>query len=51
MIYATEDIVKSLKAARRAKRLTQRDLSALTGLPQSHISKIEGGVQISACRA
>lgn len=30
-----------LKAARQAKGLSQRELSALAGVPQSHISKIE----------
>jgi transcriptional regulator with XRE-family HTH domain len=43
MTYATEDLVKALKAARKAKGLNQRELGALAGLPQSHISKIETG--------
>ena len=43
MSYATEDIIKTLKQAREAKGLSQRGLSARTGVPQSHISKIERG--------
>lgn len=47
MTYAIEDILRALKEAREAKGLSQRDLSARTGLPQSHISKIEvGGTDI-----
>lgn len=41
MAYATEDIAQSLKKARENKGLSQRDLSTLSGVPQSHISKIE----------
>jgi len=37
------ELIKALKAARQAQGLTQRDLSARAGLPQSHISKIESG--------
>lgn len=40
--YATEHISAALKAAREAKGLTQRALSKLSGVPQAHISKIEG---------
>lgn len=36
-------IVEALKAARIKKGLTQRALSIKTGVPQSHISKIENG--------
>ena len=43
MAYGTEDIIKALKDARIAKGLSQRALSARTGVPQSHISKIENG--------
>jgi len=43
MHYAIQDIITALKGARKAKGLSQRDLSALTGVPQSHISKIENG--------
>ena len=43
MSYVTEDIIKALKQAREAKGLSQRALSARTGVPQSHISKIESG--------
>ncbi len=34
---------KSLQQARRARVMTQAELGALVGLPQSHISKIERG--------
>ena len=43
MSYATEYIASTLKAAREARGLSQRDLSAKAGVPQSHISKIENG--------
>ena len=43
MIYATQDIIDALKVARAAKGLSQRALSKRTGIPQSHISKIESG--------
>lgn len=43
MSYATEDIIEALKNARETKGLSQRALSARTGVPQSHISKIENG--------
>jgi len=43
MAYATEHIAERLRAAREGKGLSQRDLSARSGIPQSHISKIESG--------
>lgn len=43
MPYANEEIIDALKRAREAKGLSQRALSARTGVPQSHISKIEAG--------
>ena len=43
MTYATEHIVRTLRNARDARRLSQRALSAKAGMPQSHISKIENG--------
>ena len=43
MAYSTEQIANELKAARMAKSLSQRALSKLVGVPQSHISKIEKG--------
>ena len=47
MNYATQDITDALKSARTAMGLSQRALSRRTGVPQSHISKIEsGGVDI-----
>jgi transcriptional regulator with XRE-family HTH domain len=41
MFYTIEDIARTLKGAREAKGLSQRTLSAKTGLTQTHISKIE----------
>jgi transcriptional regulator with XRE-family HTH domain len=38
-----QDIAASIKSARAAKSLTQRELGQRVGLPQSHISKIEKG--------
>ncbi len=43
MTYASKPIIDALKAARQSAGLSQRQLSARTGLPQSHISKIENG--------
>ena len=43
MIYATQNIINALKDARIAKGLSQRALSRRTGVPQSHVSKIENG--------
>jgi len=43
MSIATRQFARALKAARRDKGLSQRELSAKTGIPQSHISKIESG--------
>ncbi len=43
MSYATANITEKLKATREAKGLSQRELSQLAGVPQSHISKIENG--------
>jgi len=43
MDYTTEHIAQTLKSARQAKGLSQRDISAKSGVPQSHISKIEAG--------
>tara|TARA_B100001057_G_scaffold147288_1_gene147237 strand:- start:138 stop:761 length:624 start_codon:yes stop_codon:yes gene_type:complete len=51
MSTAIEDIAASIKAARIAKGFTQKELGERVGLPQSHISKIEGGnvdLQISS---
>lgn len=44
MSYATEPIANTLKAARKNKGLSQRELSKKTGVPQGHISKIENGI-------
>ncbi len=43
MSYATQSVIDTLKSAREAKGFSQRYLSKRTGLPQSHISKIESG--------
>jgi len=43
MNYKIIHIANNLKAAREAKGLSQRALSKLAGVPQSHISKIENG--------
>jgi len=43
MNYTITHITDKLKAARKAKGLSQRALSKLAGVPQSHISKIENG--------
>ena len=44
MPYEIEELVAQLKQARIRKGLTQRGLSGKTGVPQSHISRIESGV-------
>lgn len=43
MNYNTEDIIQAIKTARKDQHLSQRDLSARSGIAQSHISKIENG--------
>lgn len=43
MNYVTEQILQSLREARVRKGFSQRELSARSGVPQSHISKIESG--------
>lgn len=43
MIYAIEHIASALKEARKSQGLSQRALSTMAGIPQSHISKIENG--------
>ena len=43
MAYLNDQILKSLREARQKKGLSQRALSARSGVPQSHISKIEQG--------
>src|SRR5476649_2893993 len=51
MSYAGEHIIAALKAAREELNLSQRAMSAKTGVPQSHISKIENGavdIQLSS---
>lgn len=41
MPYATDEILQTLRGARELSGMSQRDLSARIGVPQSHISKIE----------
>lgn len=43
MNHTSDQILKSLREARLRKGLSQRELSARAGVPQSHISKIESG--------
>lgn len=43
MSYITEQIVENLRKARIDKGFSQRELSVRSGVPQSHISKIESG--------
>lgn len=43
MPYAGDHIFAALKAARKEKALSQRELGRESGVPQSHISKIEAG--------
>ncbi len=38
-----DEIAASIRAARQAKAMTQKELGQRVGLPQSHISKIEKG--------
>lgn len=41
--YLNDQILKNLRDARHRKGFSQRELSAKSGVPQSHISKIENG--------
>ena len=43
MNYSLEYIAQTLKDARKAQGLSQADLGAKAGIPQSHISKVENG--------
>jgi transcriptional regulator with XRE-family HTH domain len=43
MSYVTKEVLLVLRDARERMGLSQRDLSARIGVPQSHISKIESG--------
>jgi predicted transcriptional regulator len=43
MAYGTQEIAERLRAARAASGLSQRELSALAGIPQAQISRIEAG--------
>ncbi len=43
MVYVSDRILEALKAARKRKKLSQRELSTKSGVPQSHLSKIENG--------
>lgn len=41
LTYSTEQLAQQLKAQRENRGLSQRALSRIAGVPQSHISKIE----------
>ncbi len=43
MNYETEHLAGTLRIAREARGLSQRELSVTSGVPQGHISKIENG--------
>lgn len=43
MAYGAQEIAERLRAARAASGLSQRELSALAGIPQAQISRIEAG--------
>ena len=43
MSYSTDYISMQLKKSREGRGLSQRELSARSGVPQGHISKIENG--------
>ena len=43
MEHSIEQIVQNLKETRKRKKLSQRKLAEMAGVPQSHISKIESG--------
>lgn len=43
MVAGIKEIAASIKEARLAKSLTQKELGQRVGLPQSHISRIENG--------
>ena len=43
MAYKTEHITQQLRTTREARKISQRELSARSGLTQSHISQIERG--------
>ena len=43
MAYTNDQILENLREARARMGLSQRELSARSGVPQSHISKIEAG--------
>lgn len=43
LTYKTEHITQQLRTTREARKMSQRELSARSGLTQSHISQIERG--------
>jgi len=43
MRYVMEDMARTLKSAREARGLSQRELGRRAGVPQGHISRIESG--------
>lgn len=43
MPLSTEHLAKTLKQAREARKLSQRDVAERTGIPQGHLSRVETG--------
>ena len=43
MRYKTEELARQIKLAREAAQMSQRELGALCGVTQAHISQIESG--------
>jgi len=43
MSYSTQHVYQQMKIARKNSGLSQRELSVRSGIPQSHLSKIESG--------
>lgn len=51
MSHATDHVIAALRAAREQKAISQRELSARSGVPQAKISRLENGavdVQLSS---
>lgn len=46
LLFISLEIVGNLLAARTEKKVSQRELSKLSGIPQKTISRIENGIDI-----